>query len=104
MDKQRVGHNIQDHATDGVESRERQPQKAEQPNVLLHPAGARLHERHWTDDLLATLAAKSLTRLHCCAASIAEHEFLPVNHAARISPQDTYNRWYAENAEQFPLK
>jgi hypothetical protein len=41
--------------------------------MLLDPAGARLHKRDGTDDLLAAFTAKALTRLHRCAASITQN-------------------------------
>jgi hypothetical protein len=77
VNQQGVGNDVQYYAADRIERRERQPQQSYQPHMLLHAAPTRLHERHGPDDLLAALAAIPLAWLNCCAASIAEHEFLP---------------------------
>jgi hypothetical protein len=89
--QQRIRNDVQDHTADRGERRQRQPQQAHQPEMLLHASGTALHERHWSDDLLAALAAKRLTWLYCRAASIAEHEFLPELFRHVCSLQNTYN-------------
>jgi hypothetical protein len=60
--------------------------------MLLHSSRARLREGDWTDNLFATLAAKSLTRLYCRAAAVAEHVFLPrpfANSSQTLPTDDT---------------
>jgi hypothetical protein len=91
VNQQCVGDDVQYYASDRIERRERQPQQSDQPHMLLHAAPTRLHDRHGPDDLLAALAAKPLARLNCCAASIAEHEFLPELFRFAAALQNTYN-------------
>jgi hypothetical protein len=50
-----------------------------------------MHERYWSDDLLAALTAERLTRLDCRTAPIAEHESLPKLFRPVASLQNTYN-------------
>jgi len=46
--------------------------------VRLHASRTLWHDRDRPNDLLAALAAKGLTALHCGAASIAVHNCLRV--------------------------
>jgi hypothetical protein len=76
MIKQCVGQDIKDDSSDGVEGGKGKPEDAEQVKVRLNAAGTLLQCRHWSDDLLSTLAAECLSRLHRGAACIAKH-FVP---------------------------
>jgi hypothetical protein len=74
--------------------------------MRLHPARDRLHERDWTHELFAALAAKRLSRLNCTAASIAKHDVLPNDseNYARIHKTGVNNRVtkrYARNPAKF---
>src|SRR5437879_5976197 len=75
--EQRVGNDVEDHASNGVQRRNSQPENAEQVNVFLHAPAASLHRNHRTDDLLAAAAAECLPSLHRDTTSVAEHDFLP---------------------------
>jgi hypothetical protein len=76
MSKQRVGEDVQDHATDGVKRGDGEPENPQQLNVTLHASWALRHYCYRPYDLLAALAAERLSELHCSAAPVAEHNFL----------------------------
>jgi hypothetical protein len=84
MSEESVRQNIENHAPDGIECGNGQPDDAEQMNVLLYAASALLHRSYGAQDLLAALVAKCLARLHCCTASVAEHVFSPSRAPALI--------------------
>jgi hypothetical protein len=100
--EQSIRNHKKDHGTHRVECGERQPEQSEQPNMLLHASRARLRQRDWTDDLLAALAAKRLTRLHHCAASIAEHEFLRRRFANRECARKFLHQMIRRKIETVP--
>src|SRR4030088_1917222 len=77
MSEESVGQDIKNHSPDGIECGNCQPDDAEQMNVFLHSAAARLNRSHGANDLLATVVAKCLARLYCCTASVAEHVISP---------------------------
>src|SRR6202522_3049476 len=104
MCKTRIRDHIKDPPADRIESRNRQPENAQQMYVTLHSSGARLHNRHRAHDLLATAVAEPLARLNRSAASIAEHGlFSPCSSARFFDTNVRRIRRYAHRSQEFRI-